>query len=162
MNDRDYMARVRAMEGRLYRIAQAMLWRDADCADAIQEAVFRGWMKKGQINEPAYFETWLIRILINQCKDVLRRRKRDPLPLDIETGQEDRLCEDVHLRACLKRLPEEYRIPLLLHHLEGYSIRDVAKMLCLPEKRVTARLYRARKALRALALRALLDRGDDL
>lgn len=157
MNDRDYMARIRAMEGRLYRIAQAMLWRDADCADAIQEAVFRGWMKKGQINEPAYFETWLIRILINQCKDVLRRRKRDPLPLDIETGQEDRLCEDVHLRACLKRLPEEYRIPLLLHHLEGYSIRDVAKMLCLPEKRVTARLYRARKA-----LRALLDGGDDL
>lgn len=157
MNDRDYMARVRAMEGRLYRIAQAMLWRDADCADAVQEAVFRGWMKKGQINEPAYFETWLIRILINQCKDVLRRRKRDPLPLDIETGQEDRLCEDVHLRACLKRLPEEYRIPLLLHHLEGYSIRDVAKMLCLPEKRVTARLYRARKA-----LRALLDGGDDL
>lgn len=157
MNDRDYMARIRAMEGRLYRIAQAMLWRDADCADAIQEAVFRGWMKKGQINEPAYFETWLIRILINQCKDVLRRRRRDPLPLDIETGQEDRLCEDVHLRACLKRLPEEYRIPLLLHHLEGYSIRDVAKMLCLPEKRVTARLYRARKA-----LRALLDGGDDL
>ena len=157
MNDRDYMARVRAMEGRLYRIAQAMLWRDADCADAIQETVFRGWMKKGQINEPAYFETWLIRILINHCKDVLRRRKRDPLPLDIETGQEDRLCEDVHLRACLKRLPEEYRIPLLLHHLEGYSIRDVAKMLCLPEKRVTARLYRARKA-----LRALLDGGDDL
>ena len=156
MNDRDYMARVRAMEGRLYRIAQAKLWRDADCADAIQEAVFRGWMKKGQINEPAYFETWLIRILINQCKDVLRRRRRDPLPLDIETGQEDRLCEDVHLRACLKRLPEEYRIPLLLHHLEGYSIRDVAKMLCLPEKRVTARLYRARKA-----LRALLDGGDD-
>ena len=157
MNDRDYMARVRAMEGRLYRIAQAMLWRDADCADAIQEAVFRGWIKKAQLNDPAYFETWLIRILINQCKDVLRRRKRNPLPLDIETGQEDRLCEDVHLRACLKRLPEEYRIPLLLHHLEGYSIRDVAKMLCLPEKRVTARLYRARKA-----LRALLDEGDDL
>ena len=157
MNDRDYMARVRAMEGRLYRIAQAMLWPDADCAHAIQEAVYRGCMKKGQINEPAYFETWLIRILINQCKDVLRRRRRDPLPLDIETGQEDRLCEDVHLRACLKRLPEEYRIPLLLHHLEGYSIRDVAKMLCLPEKRVTARLYRARKA-----LRALLDGGEDL
>ena len=87
----------------------------------------------------------------------MRRRRRDPLPLDIETGQEDRLCEDVHLRACLKRLPEEYRIPLLLHHLEGYSIRDVAKMLCLPEKRVTARLYRARKA-----LRALLDGGEDL
>ena len=157
MNDRDYMARVRAMEGRLYRIAQAMLWRDADCADAIQEAVFRGWMKKAQLNEPAYFETWLIRILINQCKDVLRRRKRDPLPLDIETGREDRLCEDVHLRTCLKRLPEEYRISLLLHHLEGYSIRDVAKMLCLPEKRVTARLFRARRA-----LRALLDGGDDL
>ena len=155
MNDREYITRVCAMEDRLYRIAQAILWRDADCADAIQEAVFRGWMKKGQIHESAYLETWLIRILINQCRDVLRRRKRDPLPLDIETRCEDRLCEDLHLRTCLKRLPEKYRIPLLLHHLEGYPIQDIAIMLSLPERRITSRLYQARKA-----LTALLNGGD--
>lgn len=50
MNDREYMARVTAMERRLYRIAHAILWCDADCADAVQEAVFRGWMKRGGIS----------------------------------------------------------------------------------------------------------------
>lgn len=156
MNDRDYMARVRAMEGRLYRIAQAILWRDADCADAIQEAVFKGWMKKNRLESPEYLETWLIRILINQCRDMLRRRKREPLPLEAEVSGEDRLCEDLHLRLALKRLPEQYRLPLLLHHMEGYPIRDISAMLNVSERRVTSRLYKARRA-----LRELLEGGED-
>ena len=41
MDDNEYMRRVRAIERRLYRIAQAILWREADCLDAVQEAVFR-------------------------------------------------------------------------------------------------------------------------
>ena len=84
MNDNEYMRRVRALEPRLWRVAQAMLWREADCADAVQEAVFRGWMKKGGLREDAWFETWLVRILINACKDALRRRARDPAPLDAD------------------------------------------------------------------------------
>lgn len=155
MNDQEYMARVRALEGRLYRVAQAILWRDADCADAIQEAVFKGWLKKGRLREPAHLETWLIRILINQCRDMLRRRKREPLPLLADAAREDDLCEDLHLRLALKQLPEKYRLPLLLHHLEGYPIRDIAKMLNIPEGSVAARLHRGREA-----LRALLDGGE--
>ena len=42
MSDQEYMARVQGMERKLYRIARAVLWNDADCADAIQEAVFKG------------------------------------------------------------------------------------------------------------------------
>ena len=49
MSDLEYMQRVRGMEGRLYRIAQAILWREADSVDAVQEAVFRGWMKKDRL-----------------------------------------------------------------------------------------------------------------
>ncbi|MBR6889918.1 MAG: hypothetical protein IKN05_02905 [Clostridia bacterium] len=59
MNDREYMRRVRAVEGRLYRVAQAMLWREADCLDAVQEAVqeavFRGWMKKEALHDDERF-----------------------------------------------------------------------------------------------------------
>lgn len=156
MNDQEYMSRVRAMEGRLYRIAHAMLWRDADCADAIQEAVFKGWMKKAGLESPEYLETWLVRILINQCRDMLRRRKREPLPLITELSREDRLCEDLHLRMALKRLPEKYRLPLLLHHMEGYSVKDIASILNISERSATSRLYRGRRA-----LRGLLEGGDD-
>ncbi|MBQ8506040.1 MAG: RNA polymerase sigma factor [Clostridia bacterium] len=155
MSDNEYVRRVRAMEGRLFRIAQGMLWRYADSADAVQEAVFRGWLKKGGLRETAYFETWLIRILINECKDVLRKRGREAAELREEIPSTERLCEDLHLREALKKLPEKYRMPLLLHHMEGYPIADVSEMLGMPKTQVNSRLHRAR-----LALRQLLDGGE--
>ena len=155
MNDQEYMRRVRAMEGRLYRVAQAMLWRQADSLDAVQEAVFRGWLKKDALKDPDRFEAWLTRILVNQCRDMLRRRRRDPLALEVEVPREDTLCEDLQLRLALKRLPEKYRLPLVLHHMEGWPVADVARMLNLPQRLVGSRLHQARKA-----LCALLDGGD--
>ena len=104
MNDGEYMRRVRAMEGRLYRVAQAMLWREADSLDAVQEAVFRGWMKKETLHEDERFEPWLVRILVNECRDALRRRRRDPVALETDVSREDHLCEDLQLRLALRRL----------------------------------------------------------
>lgn len=155
MNDSEYMRRVRAMEGRLYRIAQAILWREADCVDAVQEAVFRGWMKKDRLNDPDRFEAWLVRILVNQCRDMLRRRKRESAALLADVPEDDSLCEDLHLRLALKQLPEKYRLPLVLHYLEGYPVKDVAQMLGVPRSTAASRLYQARKT-----LRDLLDGGD--
>ena len=156
MNDNEYMRRVRAIEGRLFRIAQSMLWREADSMDAVQEAVFRGWMRKSQLADAERLEPWLTRILVNQCRDMLRRRKRDPGALVAEIGAEDRLCEDLQLRLALRQLPEKYRLPLLLHHLEGWPVAEVAAMLRLPKRLVISRLYQARQA-----LRRLLDGGDE-
>ena len=99
MNDNEYMRRVRALEGRLYRIAQAMLWREADSMDAVQEAVFRGWLKKENLADDERLEPWLIRILVNECRDMLRRRKREPAALAVEVTAEDRLCEDFRISA---------------------------------------------------------------
>ena len=157
MNDNEYMRRVRAIEGRLYRVAQAILWREADCLDAVQETVFRGWLKKDRLSDPERLETWLVRILVNECKDALRRRRRDPVALEADIGREDRLCEDLQLRLALRQLPEKYRLPLVLHHLEGYSVEEVSGMLGIPRKLVVSRLHQARKA-----LRSGLDGGDRL
>lgn len=156
MNDNEYMRRVRAIEGRLFRVAQAILWREADSVDAVQEAVFKGWMKKDRLNDADRLEQWLTRILVNVCRDMLRRRKHDPVPLPEQVSREDRLCEDLQLRLALKALPEKYRLPLVLHHLQGWPVADVAAALGIPRSRATSRLHQARKA-----LRALLDGGDD-
>ena len=157
MNEQEFTNRVRAMERKLYRIAHAILWSDADCADAIQEAVFKGWMKKGGLREDRYFETWMVRILINECRNIIRRSKRMPLPLD-ETIRADggEPGVDLHLRAALKQLPEKYRTVLLLHHLEGYSLKEMAMILKLTPQAIKSRLHQARKL-----LRENLNAGDE-
>ena len=158
MNDREYMARICHMERRLYRIAHAILWNDSDCADAIQETVFRGWIGRASLREERYFDTWIIRILINECRSQLRRRKVRALPLE-ETripSAEDTLAEDLQLRMALKALPQKYRLPLLLHHEEGYRLDEIAGMLDISQSLVKSRLHQARKA-----LRVLIENGDD-
>ena len=150
MNDNEYMRRVRAIEGRLFRVAQAILWREADSVDAVQEAVFRGWLKKDRLADEAKLEPWLTRILVNCCRDALRRRKREALPLCGDIGKEDRLCEDLQMHLALKALPEKYRLPLLLHHMQGYSVEETAEILRMPKQLAATRLHQARKALRKL------------
>ena len=158
MSDQEYMARVQAMERKLYRIARAVLWNDADCADAIQEAVFKGWMKRGSLKEEARFEAWLARILVNECRNLQRRQKLRPLPLEESAGagRPDSRAEDVQLREALRSLPEKYRMPLLLRYLEGYDLRDVGRILDIPYSLVKSRLHQARNS-----LRKILNAGDE-
>ena len=66
MRQADFIRRARACERRLYRVARTMLPREADCEDAVQEALLRAWDRLDTLRNEAYFETWLIRILINQ------------------------------------------------------------------------------------------------
>ena len=157
MSEQEFTTRMRAMERKLYRIAHAILWSDADCADAIQEAVFKGWMKRGGLRDERYFETWMVRILINECRNLIRRAKLSPLPLDetVRAGG-DEPGVDMHLRAALKQLPEKYRTVLLLHHLEGYSLEEAAMILKLTPQLVKSRLHQARKL-----LRKNLNAGDE-
>ena len=61
---------------RMYRIAISMLENEEDAADAIQETVLKCWQKVGQLKNEEYFQTWLTRILINQCKDILKAIKK--------------------------------------------------------------------------------------
>ena len=152
MNDQAYTMRVKGMHRKLYRIAHAILLRDADCADAIQETVFKGWMKKGSLKEERYFETWLIRILINECRTLLRRRKNEAAEYcdQMDSGCREDSVEDIHLRRCILALPEKYRMPLLLHHLEGYRLDEISAMLDVPQAMVKSRLHQARRKLRSL------------
>ncbi len=157
MSDQEFTMRVRSMERKLYRIAHAILWSDADCADAIQEAVFKGWMKKSGLRDERYFETWLVRILINECRSLIRRQRFSPLPLDAAVvGRGEEPGVDLALRTALISLPEKYRTPLLLHHLEGYDLRETAQILKLTPQLVKSRLHQARKL-----LQRRLNAGDE-
>lgn len=145
MNKTDFIARVRACERRLYRIARTMLRSDADCEDAVQETLLRAWAKLATLREEQFFETWLIRILINQCKSFYRKHPR------VESEIPENLAApaaDGELIDALMNLPEKYRIPVELHYIEGYSIAEIARMLLIPEGTVKWRMNRSRTMLK--------------
>ena len=146
MTRTDFIQRVRACERRLYRVARTMLPREADCEDAVQEALLRAWAKLPTLREEAYFETWLIRILINQCKTFYR--KRPPVEMELT---EDIPCPETFqspLLEALKRLPRKPGIALELHYIEGYSVKECARILGVPEGTVKWRLNQGRNLLK--------------
>ena len=72
MDKREFADRVHAMQEKLYRITYGQLRDEQDRKDAVQEAIFKAWKNRGRLRDETLFETWLIRILINECHNIQR------------------------------------------------------------------------------------------
>ncbi len=139
-----------AMTDTLYGVARTYMHQDADCADAVQESILKAWACLPTLKEEAYFRTWVIRILINECKSMLRRKKRMMSVAEVP----DAIAApstDTELYTAIKSLDEKYRIPLALFYCEGYTVEEIARILHLPKGTVTSRLFRGREKLRQVA-----------
>ncbi len=150
MTETEFDRRVRALEGRMYRTARAMLRSDADCADALQNAVFAAWRRLPTLRDEEKFEPWLMRILINAARDMQRqyaRRREEPLE-DVHPAPENGRDPDV--TAALEALPEKQRLCVALHHLNGYSVPEIARMLRLPQTTVKGRIRQGLKTMKQM------------
>ncbi|MCC8049257.1 MAG: sigma-70 family RNA polymerase sigma factor [Clostridiales bacterium] len=138
-----------ASEDSLYHVAKTLLREDADCADAIQEAIVSAFTKLHTLRSDEFAKTWLTRILINECYDILRKQKR---VVSIEEGylpeKEAERQDYSELYEALETLPDEMRICVTLFYMEGYSIREIASILEVNENTVKSRLSRAKARLR--------------
>lgn len=148
MNKEFFVQEVKGAERSLYRIARSYLPTDADAADAVQEAITRAWAKRGTLREEQYFRTWLTRIVINACKDELKRLKRVQLTPEVPE-QRQPAAPGLDLKEALSALDIKYRLPLVLYYLDGYSIKEIAALLSLPQGTVKNRLFRAKDKLRS-------------
>lgn len=132
----------------MYKTAWAMLGNDEDVADVVQETILTCYEKIGQLKTDAYFHTWMIRILLNKCNDLLRKRSRMQLTEEpIEIPVLDRAFENAEWKEAIRMLDEKYRVVVLLYYIEGFSTADIGKILGLTEGAVRSRLSRARKQL---------------
>ena len=77
MTEQEFALRAQDQRGRLYRTAFLYLGGEHAAVDAVDEAVYRAFRDRRKLRQPEFFETWLTRILINVCKDELRRRRRE-------------------------------------------------------------------------------------
>lgn len=148
MDKEEFTRAVLEYESTLYRVAKSMLGSEADCADAAQNALLRAWEKQHTLRDTAYFKTWLTRILINECRAMLRQRARF-VPLEEEAAEGEIAPErDSGLYEAVMGLDVKYRVPFVLYYIEGFRTREMASMLKLPEGTVKTRLRRAREILR--------------
>lgn len=145
MNEKEYREKIESVYPALFRVALSILQNEQDAADCLQEAVFRGWIKLKQLKNPESFRAWMIRITITEAKNLqrkaVRQRKTSPAPVP---------APDTSVRDALFAIPEKYRIPLILFYMEGYSTREIAEMLKIPEGRLRERMRAGREKIRRL------------
>ena len=144
MEEAQFTQRVTAARDKLFRIAYTILHDEQDCADALQEALLRAWTNLPRLREEQYFDTWLVRILINESKRIYSSRRTGVLPaMTAAPG-----IEDLGLHDALAALDEKYRLPLTLHYMEGYSLEEIAFLLHIPMGTVKSRMHVGRTKLK--------------
>ena len=150
MNREELGTLILQVQDSLYHVAKALLKNDADCADAISETIVKAFSSIHTLREERYGKTWLIRILMNECYAILRRKKIivsiDAYP---QEDREDPRKDYSELYQAISRLPEDMRICIVLYYLEGYSVKEVASLLNVTESTVKNRLMRARRNLKS-------------
>lgn len=150
--DKDtFVRQVTDLQGGLYRVAASYLRGESDRLDAVSEAITRAWEKRHTLREESLFRTWITRILIRECVNIQRRQKRsvpvDALPEAESEPEDERIAA---LREALAQLPQRQRTMTVLHYMEGYDVREVARIMGTTKSAVCAGLSRARTRLRAL------------
>ena len=145
--DKDFFVRELTARGdMMYRVAYTLLRNDDDCKDAMQEAALKAWEKRGSLRETRLFATWATRILINECRNLQRKRRRVVLVEEIPEPAAPP--PDPTLALALQALPEKYRLPLVLRFAEGMEYEEIAKVLRLPRGTVAGRIHRGKQQLR--------------
>jgi RNA polymerase sigma-70 factor, ECF subfamily len=156
-----------AADARITRLFEAMrpdllrfaLWLTRDRAlaeDVVQESLLRAWRSREALKDPACSRAWLLTIVRREHARLYERKRLELVSLndalENESGAfQSRDDSDVHaLRGAILQLPIEYREPLIMQVLGGFSVDEIAHELSLSASAVLTRLFRARNKLRAL------------
>jgi RNA polymerase sigma-70 factor, ECF subfamily len=158
-DQRAFEVLIRRHEDRIFALALKMMGDRADALEAAQETFITAFRQASSFRGEAAFGTWLYRVGINACKDLLRKRARMPVPeaepLENQRGgSEHDVGETVAVRMDVSRalasIPEEYREAVALHDLGGFRYEEIARIAGVPVGTIKSRISRGR---RLLALR---------
>lgn len=121
----------------MYKIAISYVKNDEDAADAIQDTILSCYENLKSLKYNRYFKTWMIRILINKCKDILQRKNRmictDEMP---EMPFHEAEYASAEWAQMLEPLDEKYRMIVLLYYMEGFNTREISEILDMKESTV--------------------------
>lgn len=142
MDSNEFAARTERLKARLYRTALLYLGSENMAVDAVDEAVYKGLRALKKLRQIECFDTWMTRILINECKKELRRRKREQ-PMDTlpETAVEE--YDALPLQEAVRRLPQELKEVVILRYFAYFTLAETAASLEIPQGTAVTRQRRA-------------------
>ena len=148
MKNEEFTYRVEVIRGQLYKTAMLYLGSHSQAVDALDEAIYKGLCGYKKLRKPEFFNTWMTRILINECNNELRRRKRTcPLEELPETAVEE--FDSLPLKEALQKLPKDLKDVIVLRYFSGFTLAETAELLNIPQGTAATR---QRKALQLLRL----------
>ncbi|HHX14239.1 MAG TPA: RNA polymerase sigma factor [Clostridiales bacterium] len=159
-----------------YNTALRFMQNEDDAMDALQESLIKVFRHLGNFKGNSRFDTWVYRIVVNSCKDLLRQaapyKKMDPLVSDEDNGFSAIEPPDVSpgpaevlenketagwIIDCLNRLPVEHKEIIILRDIQGFSYEEISQILELNLGTVKSRINRARLCLREIVLEQKRD-----
>lgn len=106
-------------------LPKSLLYNDADCADAIQEAIVKAFVKLHTLKDDSYAKTWLIRIVMNECYAIMRKEKKIISLQDYQMNEQETESKDYSdLYEAIFHLPEQIKLCVTLYYMEGYSVKE--------------------------------------
>ncbi|MED0973483.1 RNA polymerase sigma factor [Bacillus paramycoides] len=143
-----FMALIHTEKVKMYRIAKAMLHDETNIEDAMQATILKAYENIKKLKKEEFFQTWLIRILINECNNIIRSYRKVIVIEDYDSNMVafDRY-EDIDLCNAIQSLTEELRAVTVLYYYEDMNQESIAALLEIPKGTVKSRLSRAREQL---------------
>jgi len=156
MDFHEFAVNVEKIKSKLYKTALLYLSNESLALDAVDEAVYKGLKSIKKLKNDEYFNTWMMRILINECKQELRRRKKEEI-MEVIPEESVEIYDSLPLKDAIKRLPCGLREVIILRYFADLTLTDTAKCLNIPQGTAATR---QRKALELLKLDFLIK--DDI
>ena len=177
----------------LFSTAMRMTRNRSDAEDLVQETFIKAWRSFATYQQGTNLRAWLFRIMTNTYINKYNAQQRKPTETELDDVEElflykrlgsvdqsqlsqsaeDQMLSlftDDEVKKALEELPEQFRIPVLMSDVEGFSYKEIAEILEIPLGTVMSRLHRGRKAMqkmlyeyakeRGLINEALLPQGD--
>lgn len=146
-SERGFSEAVMKNERLLYSLSFSVLHDGSQCADAVQNAVLKAWKRIGTLRDPSKFKSWLVRILLNECRSMKRRPESLPLTEELPYPPTDHETK-LDVQKAVMKLDEKQRVPVVLYYFEDMPVNEIAAALGIPKGTVLSRLARARETLR--------------
>lgn len=138
-------------EIKLYKTARTILDCDDDIDEAVQQTIILVYKNINQLKNEKSFGAWMFKILVNKCKDIWNQNSnRNNKILDLDENQDIPSIEKEDysfVNDALNKLTDEYKEVTILYYYDGFSVKEISKILNLPQGTIKSRLSRARKKL---------------